>query len=321
MNLAYDRRGAGEPVVLVHGLGDRREPWEPVVDVLAAHRDVVTVDLPGFGSSPSLPSGVAWSVEAMADAVAGLAARLGLGRWHVAGNSLGGGVALVLAANGAVSSAVAISPIGFGTPRERAYARAVLRGTRVAGRALGPVADPVMATAAGRTLAAWHMQARPWRADAAVMAQRLRGVGEATGFEAMLEPTMAWMPPPRIDVPLTIAWGERDRLLLFGRQAGRARRWYPAARHLTLPGCGHLPMTDDPEAVAGVVLAGGAGAPAPEVSAGAAALPASTLSASGAALPASALSAGASEGAGAGGAAARTSALSARVGKGAGQGS
>ena len=54
--------------------------------------------------------------------------------------------------------------------------------------------------------------------------------------------------------PATVAWGERDRLLIFSRQAPRARRMLPGARHVVLHGCGHVPTWDDPEQVARVLL-------------------------------------------------------------------
>ena len=60
-----------------------------------------------------------------------------------------------------------------------------------------------------------------------------------------------------IGVPVTIAWGTRDALLL-PTQARRARRVLPGARHLWLRGCGHVPMSDDPVQVAGVLLDGSA---------------------------------------------------------------
>jgi pimeloyl-ACP methyl ester carboxylesterase len=53
-------------------------------------------------------------------------------------------------------------------------------------------------------------------------------------------------------VPVTVAWGEHDRLLLYARQAPRARAMMPWARHLTL-GAGHVPFFDDPAAVAEVI--------------------------------------------------------------------
>jgi pimeloyl-ACP methyl ester carboxylesterase len=49
--------------------------------------------------------------------------------------------------------------------------------------------------------------------------------------------------------PVTVAWGRYDRLLIYSRQAPRARQRLPRARHLTL-GAGHVPFFDDPAAVA-----------------------------------------------------------------------
>ena len=59
MAIAFTRAGSGEPLVLIHGLGGSRRIWEPVIDRLAAERDVIAVDLPGFGASPVLPHGIA----------------------------------------------------------------------------------------------------------------------------------------------------------------------------------------------------------------------------------------------------------------------
>ena len=54
-------------------------------------------------------------------------------------------------------------------------------------------------------------------------------------------------------VPVTIAWGTRDRILAY-RQAAAARRGLPEARHVDLPGSGHVPMSDDPDLVADLIL-------------------------------------------------------------------
>ncbi len=56
-------------------------------------------------------------------------------------------------------------------------------------------------------------------------------------------------------VPVTVAWGDRD-LLLLHRQAARARHVLPRADHVTLPGCGHAPFSDDPDLLARVLLEG-----------------------------------------------------------------
>ena len=55
--LAYERVGSGPPLVLLHGVGHRRQAWYPVLDRLTEHREVILVDLPGHGESPPLPAG------------------------------------------------------------------------------------------------------------------------------------------------------------------------------------------------------------------------------------------------------------------------
>ena len=57
MPIAYDRAGTGPVLVLLHPLGADRHVWEPVMDRLTAERDVIALDLPGFGGSPSLNGG------------------------------------------------------------------------------------------------------------------------------------------------------------------------------------------------------------------------------------------------------------------------
>jgi pimeloyl-ACP methyl ester carboxylesterase len=247
--LAHDRTGSGPPLVLLHGLGSCKEMWRPVVPLLAGERDVITVDLPGFGASP--PG--ATTVEQMAREVAEFADGLGLDRWHVAGNSMGGGIALELAARGRVRSACGVSPLGFANDREAVYARGVLVATRGISRALVPVAPALARNPALRTLLTSHIVARPWRVPPGDAALWTRMCAEAPSFWALLRSAPDWhVDPPAC--PTTVAWGERDRLLIFSRQAPRARRMVPAARHVTLTGCGHLPTWDDPEQVARVLL-------------------------------------------------------------------
>src|SRR4051812_50045041 len=89
--LAYDRTGRGEPLVLLHGQGFSRRCWDPIIDMLAADRDVIAVDLPGHGESPRQPKGTGSAPHDLAVAVAELLDELDLPTVHVAGNSSGGG--------------------------------------------------------------------------------------------------------------------------------------------------------------------------------------------------------------------------------------
>jgi pimeloyl-ACP methyl ester carboxylesterase len=243
VRLAHDRTGEGPPLVLLHGLGMSREVWRPVVPLLAREREVIAIDMPGFGQSPPGPR----TVAGLADAVAAFVASLGIERPHVAGNSLGGGVALTLGATGRARTVCALSPVGFDAGREGTYQRAVLTVTRL----LAPAAPLLAGTRGARTLSCAHVAARPWRIPREDALQWGRATSGSSSYWALLRADWAVEPPA---CPATIAWGERDRLLIFSRQAPRARQRLPAARHVVLPGCGHVPMWDDPALVANVLL-------------------------------------------------------------------
>jgi pimeloyl-ACP methyl ester carboxylesterase len=253
-SLAYDRRGAGPPLVLLHPLGADRGVWAPVLDRLAAERDVIAPDLPGFGVSPALDDRAEAPTPArLAAAVARFVRdELGIDRWHVAGNSLGGWVALALAADdtSGVASVTAIAPAGLWArplgPRPSVARRAAALAAPLAG-ALARNAKLRRAILAGSV-------GHPERVPAADVARLVRAYGRAPGFPAvnaaMRSGTFADL--DRIDVPVTLAWPTLDRLI------ARPRHLPPAVRNVTLTDCGHIPMWDDPAAVAATLLAGSA---------------------------------------------------------------
>jgi pimeloyl-ACP methyl ester carboxylesterase len=259
MELEHHRAGAGEPLVLIHGIGSRWQVWAPVIAPLARRHEVVAVDLPGFGASPPLPGGAPAHVAGLADLVLAFLERHGIERPHVAGNSLGGGIALELARRGGVRSATAVSPIGFWTPRELAFAEASLRASRLGARHGRGACAVLAGSAPGRMALGGQMFGRAWRMPAHELVASIDALAAATAFEAVLSAFAGHRAPGDLgDVPVTIAWGDRDRLLLH-RQAARARRLLPRARHVTLPGCGHVPFYDDPAMVASVLLAAARG--------------------------------------------------------------
>jgi pimeloyl-ACP methyl ester carboxylesterase len=104
-SLNYIRVGSGEPLLLIHPLGADIVVWEPVLERLATQRDVIAVDMPGFGASPALANGSEPTPTALAAAIGRFLDSLGLERVHVAGNSLGGWVAFELAKAGRALSA------------------------------------------------------------------------------------------------------------------------------------------------------------------------------------------------------------------------
>jgi pimeloyl-ACP methyl ester carboxylesterase len=208
---------------------------------------VIAVDLPGFGASAPLPGTP--TVAALAEAVE----ELGLERPHAVGNSLGGGIALELGHRGMAGSVCAISPIGFAAGRERAYALMMLNAVHAMATALDGHAEAAYGGPVRRTALASLIAARPWRIPGPVGAHWNHCTARAPGWSATLPAVTSWR-PQMPGCPATIAWAQRDRLLIAGRQAPRARRRLPEARHVTLEGCGHVPMWDDPEQVARAIL-------------------------------------------------------------------
>lgn len=251
----YERLGGGEPLVLLHGIGHHLQVWDPVIGILAAEHDVIAVDLPGFGLSPALPDGVAYDLAGVQSALRSLFEALGVDRPHVAGNSLGGLLALDLGQAKLVRSVTALSPAGFWTEAERRYAFAVLRGLRRGALLMPPEAATRLArTSAGRAVMTGAVYARPGRRSPDAVTAESRALREATGFEATLDAGRSLLFTHDVaEVPVTIGWGTKDRVLLR-RQGIRAKRVIPGARLVRLPGCGHVPMSDDPALVARVIL-------------------------------------------------------------------
>src|SRR4051812_42704272 len=249
--LHHVRRGSGPQLVLLHGLGMDWRGWEPVLDRLAASREVIAVDLPGHGDSPVLDRRP--DCYALTDAVQ---AFLGESRPHVAGVSTGGGVALELARRGVVASATAISPIGFWTPGERRWCQQSLRNQAVLGPRLRPVAPALLGNPVGRTMQLWQAYGRPWKVPGEAALRTLDTFLGTPGFEATnnaFDDYVFTRGEQLRDVPVTVLWGTRDFLLL-SRCGRRVPRAIPHARFSWLEGCGHLPFWDDTDLVTRLVL-------------------------------------------------------------------
>ena len=259
MDVRTVRRGSGEPYVLRHGIGSRAEVWAPVMDALAERFAVIAVDLPGFGRSPAQVQRP--TIERQADALAGWLRDEGLEGCHVGGNSMGGAIALELARRRAVRSAVAIAPTGFWTARERRWCQDSLARAKAQIRPLRPVAPALVATPVGRTAFGWQLFGRPWAVPAGELVDAADALLGAEAFDEALAlfDDHTFHDAEQLDgVPVTVVWGSRDFLLLGRRQAARARRVLPHARHECLEGAGHLAMWDAPDAVASLLASGAA---------------------------------------------------------------
>lgn len=250
--LAYDRTGTGEPLVLLHGIGHRRQAWDPIVAQLAEHFEVFTVDMAGFGESPAYPKGVAYDMRTACENLTENFAEWGIERPHVVGNSLGGAVALELAARGQAASVTALSPAGFFGPIHRIRAFVILIALRSASLLPDAVLKYTAKTPAGRHLVGSFLYAHPGRLSAEQTYGDSVALKHATGFERTLRAGITYVFKSPIAVPTTIAWGTRDHILPFA-QSALARERLPEATHVGLPHCGHVPMSDAPELIVRII--------------------------------------------------------------------
>jgi pimeloyl-ACP methyl ester carboxylesterase len=254
--LAVDEAGAGEPLVLLHGLATTREIWGRVLPMLSQDRRVVTVDLPGFGDSE--PVGAGFPLDDVADRIArGLAARGIRGPLDLVGHSLGAGVALTLAARRprAVRRLVLVAPAGLAplpayASRALAAAAEPVLGMR---RRLAPLTD----TEWGRRLllgfaAADGARVEPLHARLMVLAS----AGAQRTSEALATITAADLRPllRQAPAPLGVIWGAADRTVPI-RHADAIRRERPDAELVVIERAGHVAMIERPLAFA-AALAG-----------------------------------------------------------------
>jgi pimeloyl-ACP methyl ester carboxylesterase len=241
---------SGEPLLLLHGLGGSAAVWSPVIDLLRREREAIAIDLPGFGSAEPLAAGIEPSAANLAAAVRGVCAELGIERPHVAGNSLGGWVGLEMGRAGWAASVTALSPAGLW--------RAPLGDRRVNPRLwahrLRPFVSLALRTRRAREAMLATFAARPDRIPAAQGRELVLGWIAASGYDGANRAmrTHVFEPGGYPDLPVTLAWGELDRLVAPPRPERR-----PAgARYLVLPGVGHTPMWDDPQLIATTLLQG-----------------------------------------------------------------
>ena len=249
--IAYARTGEGPPLVLIHGLGATRGIWDPQIDRLAAERDVIAIDLPGFGESPVLDEApTPWALGA---AVTRMCAEIGVDSPHIAGDSLGGWVSLEIAKAQEASSVCLISPAGLW--RRPLGPRKV--NTRVWARRLRPLLGALTRNRRAREAMLRTTVGRPENVPLAEARTLIDAWISAPGYDAANAEMRRYVCEDldRVTVPTTIAWGELDRLV----GPPRPERRPPDSHFIKLENCGHTPNWDAPELISDLLLETSAG--------------------------------------------------------------
>lgn len=244
------RGGSGPPLVCLHGFTGSWRAWELVLPLLEREHDVLALTLPGHAGGPPIAGEV--SCELVADAVERALDDAGWDTAHIAGNSLGGYVALQLAARGRAESVVALAPAGGWAKGDTSYLKtaeffATLQEemTRVA-----PHAESVVATDAGRRQATQLITTNYAHIPVELLVHHIVAIAACAWTRPLIEQAVRDGYPldaAQITCPLRIVWGTGDRLLPWPSTAVRFREdWFPYADWVELDGVGHCPQLDVP---------------------------------------------------------------------------
>lgn len=250
------RAGTGEPLVLLHGATMSWRAWRPVLAELQAEHDVFAPTLAGHRGAAPWRAGERAQVAGLVDAVCAQLDEARIGSAHVVGNSLGGWVALELARRGRATTCTVLSPAG--SWRHARDARRLQMVFRV-GLALGrsswvrrlAVAPLVRGWAFSRVME--HGE-RLSRDDALGLFADLDGCAAISSLLTPGHVPEAVPPFAGLPCPVRVAWAERDRVIPYHRYGAPLRRVLPGAEFVRLPGCGHVPMWDDPDLVVRTIL-------------------------------------------------------------------
>ena len=256
MDVHAVRLGSGPPLVLVPGLGSTWESFEPVLPGLSSQREVVALDLPGFGQSPPLPGEV--TIAGLADALSDFLAAEGLSSADLVGSSVGARLVLELARRGVGRHVVALDPGGFWNARQRrVFALSIGASIRLV-RLLQPVLPAVTRNPVGRTALLAQLSPRPWALPPGLVLRELRSWAAAPSYDALLAalahgPDQEGVPVEATPGRVVIGWGRSDRVVTPS-QAAVALARFPGATLHWFDSCGHFPMWDRPQETVRLVL-------------------------------------------------------------------
>jgi pimeloyl-ACP methyl ester carboxylesterase len=252
----FRESGSGPPLVLLHGLGMSHAAWNAVIPHLSPTRRVIAFDIAGFGSTPPLPEGIAPTITNLAAALDRSIRELGLEPpIDIAGNSLGGTLALEAAKTGLVRRVVAISPAGLWKVHDSLHVKYVFGGLRLLAVHFPGLMKATLERPWLRELAlAVPISVGSRRMPAGDALRAVDDLAGATAFEATFAHTRAPFSGAGISVPVTVAFGACDWILPPRSQHGDGlpdeTRWHKPS------GWGHVPMWVHPEGVARLILEG-----------------------------------------------------------------
>jgi pimeloyl-ACP methyl ester carboxylesterase len=251
------RGGSGTPMVCLHGFTGTWRIWELVLGVLERHHDVLAPTLLGHAGAAPLPDGVSDAV--LADAVERAMDEAGFATAHIVGNSLGGYVALQLAARGRAESVVALAPAGGWARGDESYKETLEFFVTLHDllEQAAPHAQALVSSPEGRRNVTQYIATNFEHIPAELLAHLISGAA-ACAVRPMVAHALrvGWnLDAERIACPVRVVWGTDDKLLAWPSAAARFREdWLPHADWVELDGIGHCPQLDVPLEAAQLIV-------------------------------------------------------------------
>jgi len=243
------------PLVLLHGFMDTARTWELALPPLERRHDVLAPTLAGHFGGPPIDGDI--DANTLADGVERAMDEAGFDTAHIAGNSLGGYVALQLAARGRARTVVAFAPAGGWADEAWRDTLRLQAGLYEQTKLAAPRADAILATPEGRRRATQYISVRFEHIPRELLAHQLLGVAACAGAPAMIDGALrnGWpLDAERVTCPVRIVWGTEDALLPWPAAAARYRAALPNADWMELDGVGHCPQLDVPVEAAQLIL-------------------------------------------------------------------
>ena len=254
----FHRGGSGPPLVCIHGFVDTWRTWELVLPALEREHEVFAVTLAGHAGGPVIEGDV--TDTALVDAVERAMDAAGFPTAHLVGCSLGGYVALQLAARGRAETVVALAPAGGWAPGDESFRDTLAFFTSMQELLLTavPHAEEILSTREGRRRATEFATVNFEHIPVDLLAHQMRGAARCTAAVPLIEyaERVGWsLDAEKVTCPVRILWGAADRLLPWPTAAARFRNeWLPLVDWVVLDDVGHALQMDVPLETAQLIL-------------------------------------------------------------------